>query len=85
MNNNKSSEKSEDLFFKVKICIFANMERIDSFNLFEKDLYGYFYTNLQDNKDTFFASNKYSGMYPSEILDIKVGNDKPKVRMMWRW
>lgn len=60
------------------------MEKRDSFNLFEKDTYGYFYTNLRENKD-FFTSNKYSGMYPSEILDIKVGNDKPKVRMMWRW
>ena len=37
-NNNKSSEKSEDLFFKVKICIFVDMEKRDSFNCFEKDI-----------------------------------------------
>lgn len=61
------------------------MERRDSFNLFEKDSYGYFYTNMRHNKKTFFVDDKYSGLYPSEILDIKLGNDKPKVRMMWRW
>lgn len=61
------------------------MERRDSFNLFEKDLYGYFYTSMRYDKKTFFVSDKYSGLYPSEILDIKVGNDKPRVTMMWRW
>ena len=61
------------------------MEKRESFNRFEQDTYGYFYTNLQGNKDTFFASNKYSGMYPSEILDIKLGNGKPKPYLIFIW
>ena len=81
----KSSEKSEDLFFKLIFCIFVNMEKRDSFNRFEKDTYGYFYTSLRDNKKTFFVADKYSGMYGSEILDIKLGNGQPRPYLVFRW
>lgn len=61
------------------------MEQRDSFNLLEKERFGYFYMNMRYNKSTFFATDKYSGLYPSEILDIKYGNDKPYPKLIVRW
>ena len=57
----------------------------DTFNLFENQSFGLFYDSISNCED-FFISNKYKGLYPSEVLDITHGNrcpKKPRVKILW--
>lgn len=55
----------------------------DCFNIIEPLIYGPFSHDLE-NDNSFFVNDKYSGMYPSEILDIKLGNQAPNFSMLVR-
>ena len=45
----------------------------DNFNIVEPTLYGSFRTSLIPNGH-FFVNDKYSGLYPSALFDIILGN-----------
>ena len=45
----------------------------DNFNIVEPALYGSFRTSLRPDEQ-FFINNKYSGLYPSALFDIILGN-----------
>ena len=53
----------------------------ECFNICEPAEYGPFRCELE-NDDTFFVDDKWSGMYPSEILDIKLGNQAPRFKKL---
>lgn len=58
----------------------------DSFNLLETETFGLFYRGISNIGDSFFTKDRYSGMYPSEIMDLILGNQapaRPRVKILW--
>lgn len=53
----------------------------ECFNICEPVEYGPFRYELEHD-DNFFVNDKWSGMYPSEILDIKFGNQAPRFKKL---
>ena len=49
----------------------------ECFNIVQPAEYGPFSIDLEGN-DSFFVNDKWSGMYASELLDIKFGNETPR-------
>lgn len=61
------------------------MRKRDSFNLNEPNEYGFFCYPLKFNKEWFFASEKYSGIYASEKFDIVFNNRINDCTFYTRW